>query len=105
MNSIFGINVENKDIQEMIEYYRNKSINNMYPIISILEWNGTKIPRGAKVGNHFIDWTQNGNVHAGGELVGMYDRLIEFGPNDLQVMVLYTKETVIDIDGNPCKTI
>ncbi len=62
----------------------------------VLVWEGNKIPRGAKVLNHTIAWTQHGVVtdDAGG-VIGMYDRLLEFGGQSgkLQVMVVYATNT------------
>lgn len=56
-----------------------------------LEWEGHKVPRGAIVGGHIISWTQNGQVIAGGEMVGTYERTIEFGGEggNRQEMLIY----------------
>lgn len=45
----------------------------------LLEWEGNKIPRGAVVCGHTIDWTQNGIVSSRGARIGTYERLVEFG--------------------------
>ena len=46
----------------------------------ILIWDGNKIPRGAEVNGHRIGWTQNGQVLSdSGEMIGVYDRLMEYG--------------------------
>ena len=45
-----------------------------------LKWEGNKIPRGAVVEGVEIAWTQNGQVTGiGGQMIGTYDRLVEFG--------------------------
>lgn len=69
-----------------------------------LNWKGSKIPRGAKVGNSFIDWTQNGIVSAGGKNVGFYERTIEWGGanKDAHEMIIYSNEVVYDTNGNEC---
>jgi len=46
-----------------------------------LNWKGTKIPRGAKLDNNPITWTQHGCVYTGelcGEIVGYYVRTKEW---------------------------
>lgn len=46
----------------------------------LVEWQGSKIPRGAAIDGIAIAWTQNGMVTgAGGEQLGTYERLVEFG--------------------------
>jgi|WetSurSiteA1Bulk_404760.scaffolds.fasta_scaffold61021_2 hypothetical protein len=55
-----------------------------------LTWKGSKIPRGAIIQGHRIAWTQNGVVTSeAGEMIGTYERLVEFGPEDLQQMIVY----------------
>jgi len=49
----------------------------------VLEWVGTKIPRGFKVNGVEIAWTQHGIVTGvGGEHLGTYERLKEWGGPD-----------------------
>ena len=61
--------------------------------IFFLAWKGSKIPRGAVIRGHTIAWTQNGLVSAeNGVTIGTYSRLVEFGPNDEQQMLIYYLE-------------
>lgn len=99
----FSVDLGNEEINAKFNALKN-SMSQQYSTVSLLRWNGSKIPRGAKVGGMNIDWTQHGMVSAGGKTVGMYDRLVEYGDNELQVMVLYTNEPVTDTQGNPCPT-
>ena len=58
----------------------------------ILSWEGNKVPRGARVLDHEIAWTQNGQVlTTDGKDIGTYDRLVEFGgtTGKEQKMVVY----------------
>lgn len=46
----------------------------------LVEWQGSKIPRGASIHGIAIGWTQNGIVSGTqGENLGTYERLVEFG--------------------------
>lgn len=46
----------------------------------VLNWEGTKIPRGASIDGKEIGWTQNGVVTSvDGKMLGTYDRLMEWG--------------------------
>lgn len=59
-----------------------------------LTWEGNKVPRGAIILGREIAWTQHGRVVAeGGEMIGTYQRLIEFGGPDgvTQKMRVYVK--------------
>lgn len=48
--------------------------------VFLLEWEGNKIPRGAVINGNSISWTQHGIVtSAKGEMMGIYERLVEFG--------------------------
>jgi hypothetical protein len=48
--------------------------------IFLLEWEGSKIPRGAVVNGKSIAWTQHGLVTSdAGEQIGTYERTVEFG--------------------------
>jgi len=79
--------------REVIAKLRHKSDNYF-----ILTWDGSKIPRGAKVDNVEISWTQNGMVTGkGGEQLGYYDRLVEFGQpgGNRQVMLIGTSAKTI----------
>ena len=58
----------------------------------ILSWEGNKVPHGARVLDHEIAWTQNGQVSTtDGKAIGIYDRLVEFGgtTGKEQKMVVY----------------
>lgn len=49
----------------------------------VLNWKGGKIPYGAEIGGHKVGWTQNGIVsNEKGEMIGTYDRLMEWGGED-----------------------
>lgn len=55
----------------------------------VLAWKGTKIPRGAKVGDVDIGWTQHGMITGqGGEQLGFYDRMAEFGGKDRDTHIM-----------------
>jgi hypothetical protein len=59
----------------------------------LLTWEGSKIPRGATVDGVQIGWTQHGLVTgAGGEQLGEYERITEFGgaTGNTQVMLIGT---------------
>ena len=96
MKTLFGIDLGDEKMEAKINALRD-SMSDKYDLTTVLQWNGSKIPRGAKVGPDFIGWTQSGMVSAGGKTVGMYDRLVEFGKDDLQVMVLFTNEPVTSV--------
>lgn len=60
--------------------------------VFLLSWKGNKVPRGAKILNHTVAWTQNGQVtNHKGEYIGTYDRTAEFGGDDGkdQGMIVY----------------
>ena len=59
----------------------------------ILRWEGSKVPRGAIVGDETLAWTQNGTAHnRSGRMVGTYDRVVVFGgeSGQEQAMIVYT---------------
>lgn len=60
----------------------------------LLLWEGNKIPRGAEVNGYRIGWTQNGKVlSADGKMIGVYDRLLEYGgesKKEQQMLVFVT---------------
>lgn len=46
----------------------------------ILMWDGNKVPRGTQLAGHTVGWTQNGQVLSDkGEMIGVYDRILEYG--------------------------
>jgi hypothetical protein len=58
--------------------------------VFFLDWKGSKIPRGATIRGRTIAWTQNGVVtDDAGAMMGTYERLVEFGPQDRQQMLVY----------------
>ena len=58
--------------------------------VFFLRWKGSKIPRGAVIRGRVVAWTQNGVVtDEKGEMIGTYSRLVEFGPENEQQMVVY----------------
>ena len=62
----------------------------------LLVWEGSKIPRDARVLDYEIGWTQNGRVRTtSGEDIGTYDRLVEFGGagGKQQKMLIYLYPT------------
>jgi len=62
----------------------------------LLVWKGGKIPRGAIILGKAIAWTQNGTVQdTGGEIIGTYARLAEFGgpEKNIQVMVVWALQS------------
>lgn len=77
----------------------------LQPIRYLLRWKGSKIPRGAKVGDVPIAWTQHGIVRgADGQTLGYYERTIEWGgpDRDEHEMVIRAKAQVFDTEGRPC---
>ncbi len=60
--------------------------------VFLLTWEGNKVPRGVSILGHIIAWTQHGRVISeGGQEIGMYDRLVEFGGESghQQQMIVY----------------
>ena len=59
----------------------------------LLTWEGTNIPRGAKILGYEIVWTQQGTVYAtGNKPIGSYDRLVESrGVCGKQQMLVYVE--------------
>ena len=57
----------------------------------LLMWNGSKVPSNAVVNGIEIDHTQHNMVTSDGEMVGTYDRIVEYGgPNKrAQALILY----------------
>jgi len=76
----------NETANELIARWRERAKKVFH-----LKWEGNKIPRGAVIEGTEIGWTQNGQVTGvGGEMIGMYDRLVEFGGasgNEQQMLV------------------
>lgn len=73
----------------------------------IMQWTGSKIPRGATIDGAPIAWSQRGFLYKkGGEQLGYYDRMEEFGgPNRDQHMMLITTDKpaiVVAPDGTVC---
>jgi hypothetical protein len=79
----------------------------LYPKAWVMSWEGSKIPRGAKVGNIPIAWTQNSVVvDAEGTRLGHYER-VEPGAFEKhnQGMIICTGEDVDSVtapDGTEC---
>ena len=64
-----------------------------------LTWRGNKVPRGAVVLGHEVAWTQNGLVtDVDRQNFATYDRLVEFGPGDLQEMLVYTRAELTEVE-------
>ena len=58
----------------------------------LLQWKGTKSPKGAVVFEHIIGHTQHGEVQdMDGQNIGSYDRIVAFGgeTKDEQLMLIY----------------
>ena len=49
--------------------------------VFLIDWEGSKVPRGVTIIDQVIGWTQNGMVASadGGGHIGTYIRLVEFG--------------------------
>lgn len=53
--------------------------------VYLLDWEGSKVPRGVTIEGKVIAWTQNGMVVATDHsTIGTYDRTIEFGGESRQ---------------------
>ena len=73
-----------------------------------LRWKGSKIPRGAKVGEAEISWTQQGIVSdKNGHRLGYYERRVEFGgpDNDEHEMIISSNAPVYDTQGDACEVV
>ncbi len=70
-----------------------------------LTWEGNKIPRGAEILGKKITWTQHDMVTAeGGEMIGTYERIEEFGGStgkSQKMHVYVTSPKLLDADGEP----
>lgn len=80
-------------LDSMLQIMINKRIHSSSEIL-LLEWEGNKIPRGAKIGNKEIAWTQHGIVtDKNGDDIGTYERIVEFGgvSKYQQVMLVYPR--------------
>ena len=70
-----------------------------------LTWQGNKVPRGAEVLGKKIAWTQHGVVTAeGGEMIGTYERIEEFGGEtgkSQRMHVYVTSPKLLGADGEP----
>ncbi|MFA6097486.1 MAG: hypothetical protein WC788_07715 [Candidatus Paceibacterota bacterium] len=80
-------NMLNDRVNGLIQQMRSKSKRRF-----LLAWTGGNIPRGARILEYEIGWTQHDLVTAiGGEIIGTYDRLIENGGETKkeQVMIVY----------------
>jgi len=62
----------------------------------LLEWKGSRVPRGATIGNRVVGWTQHGLVlNKDGAQFGLYERMKDFeGPDhESEMLVLTFPET------------
>ena len=56
----------------------------------LVEWKGSRVPRGAIIKDQEVTWTQHGIVRAaGGKIIGYYERIIDDLNQDIQVMVVF----------------
>lgn len=63
----------------------------------LVEWTGSRIPRGAVVNGHTIAWTQHGIVRVdGGKEVGYYNRVIDDLDAPRQSMIIFSGEIEYD---------
>ena len=72
----------------------------------IMEWRGSKIPRGAKLGGQNIAWIQHGYIYGEypdgrhGDELGFYNRLAEFADGDFHKIEIFTdQDECIDPSG------
>lgn len=72
----------------------------------ILRWVGSsRVPRGAKIGEVAIGWTQHGIVTGtGGEQLGYYERTVEWGGpySDSHEMIISCAGPVYGPNGDLC---
>ena len=74
-----GINLGEASMNERAQALLDR-ISSQADKFFLLEWEGSKIPRWAKIHDVQIGWTQNGMVNGvKGEDLGTYERLVEFG--------------------------
>lgn len=74
-------------------------------LTQVMKWKGSKIPRGGKVGNIEIGWSQHDIITGkNGEQLGFYERLQEFGGanHDEHVMLIRVNEPATNPDGTLC---
>lgn len=86
----------------LVDRARNLSQNDC-----IMQWKGSKIPRGATINHIAIGWTQHGRIIGeNGEDLGYYSRMQEFdGPDgDQHAMLITTPESAVVVapDGTIC---
>lgn len=66
----------------------------------LVEWTGSRIPRGAVVNGHTIAWTQHGVVRTkGGKEIGYYNRVVDDLDAARQSMIVFSGE--IDYTAQP----
>jgi hypothetical protein len=56
----------------------------------LVEWSGSRIPRGAVIKGQEIAWTQHGVVRSTeSKVIGYYERIVDDLSQDTQVMVIF----------------
>lgn len=56
----------------------------------LIEWSGSRVPRGAIIKGQEIGWTQHGVVRSTeGKVIGYYERIVDDLSQDTQVMIVF----------------
>jgi len=67
-----------------------------------MEWEGSKIPRGATINGVEVGWTQHGRITGkAGEELGFYDRELECGGTNGKAQVMIVKTEYKDVTPPP----
>lgn len=56
----------------------------------LVEWSGSRVPRGAIIKGQEVAWTQHGTVRSTeNKVIGYYERIVDDLSQDVQVMVVF----------------
>ncbi len=56
----------------------------------LIEWSGSRVPRGAIIKEQEIAWTQHGVVRSTeGKVIGYYERVVDDLNQDTQIMIVF----------------
>lgn len=58
----------------------------------LLRWKGSRVPRGAKVGEHILTWTQHGMACSDSGIIGTYDHLIDTAETQVMLVHVFNKK-------------